>query len=183
MLDVGINWFTANLYNRVVEFNRLGLINQKKTSLPLDTYNIPALVIKQSKFSILEKLLIIKTGEWHNIKLKFRIIGNIRQQDTASVLAIQCDYLKPNHATATNPYSRVTMGEPLLIILYINELGVIIANMYCDSQIQDEFITNSGVGFLWNVGWYRVHVSDSKYTLNGHIINVINVLHHRRHGY
>ena len=40
------------------------------------------------------------------------------------------------------------MGEPLLIILYINELGVIIANMYCDSQIQDEFITNSGVGFL-----------------------------------
>ena len=50
--------------------------------------NIPALVIKQSKFSILEKLLIIKIGKKHNIKLEFRIIYNIRQQDAALVLAI-----------------------------------------------------------------------------------------------
>ena len=133
MLDVGINWFTANLYNRVVEFNRLGLINQEKTSLPLDTYNIPVLVIKQSKFSILEKLLIIKIGKKHNIKLEFRIIYNIRQQDAALVLAIWCDYLKPNCTMAANPCSRVTISKLLLIILYVNKLGVIIIDMDCGS--------------------------------------------------
>ena len=46
MLDIGINWFTADLYNRVIKFNRLSLTNQEKTSLPPDMCNIPALVIK-----------------------------------------------------------------------------------------------------------------------------------------
>ena len=44
------------------------------------------------------------------------------------------------------------MSEPLLIILHVNEPGVIIADVDCGSQIQDEFITNGGVGFLQNVG-------------------------------
>ena len=75
----------------------------------------------------------MKTGERHNIELEFRVISNIRQQDAALVLAVWCDHPKPNYTAAANPCSGVTMGEPLLIILHINELGVIIADMDCGS--------------------------------------------------
>ena len=101
--------------------------------MPPDTCNIPALVIKQSEFSIPEKLLIIKTGKRHNIELEFRAIDDIRQQNTASILAVWCDHLKPNCAMAANPCSGVSMGEPLLILLHINEPGVVIADMDCGS--------------------------------------------------
>ena len=95
--------------------------------------NIPALVIKQSEFSILEKLLIMKTEERHNIKLEFKAISNIRQQDAALILAIQHNHPKPNHTAAANPCSRVTISKLLLIILHINEPGVIIADVDCGS--------------------------------------------------
>ena len=76
------------MYNRVVEFNRLGLIYKEKTFLPPDMCNIPTLVIKNSKFSIPEKLFIMEMGKRYDIKLEFRIVGNIGQQDAALVLAI-----------------------------------------------------------------------------------------------
>ena len=50
--------------------------------------NIPTLVIKNSKFSIPEKLFIMEMGKRYDIKLEFRIVGNIGQQDAALVLAI-----------------------------------------------------------------------------------------------
>ena len=101
--------------------------------MPPDTCNIPALVIKQSEFSVSEKLLIIKTGKRHNIDLEFRIIDDIRQQNAASVLAVWCDYPKPNCAIAANPCSGVSISELLLILLHINKPGVIIADMDCGS--------------------------------------------------